>query len=223
MSGGPIAMKFLLLLLILGTCTGAVAKDNCPSKETRGWSAACFTTEGKTRRLKPQYLKQLKPDKTGVDLLWNDETHAFDAVNRTGVVVMPGVYVAGDFDYRQAEKGVSRFRSNGKCGYFKVTSFKVVIPPIYDVCYAFQEGMAYTCQDCTEYCSEDEDCHFPMMVDGWGFKFDLKGRVLRQFRLPPLEGACGSAGVAESGMRNGVRHWLRCNEDPNQLFIVPKS
>lgn len=216
-------MKHFLQLFLLATCLHAAAHAACPSKETDTWSADCFTTEGETRRLKPQYLKRIKPDKTGVDLLWNDETRYFDAVNRKGLVVMPGIYVTGDFDYRQAEKGVSRFSSNGKCGYFKVTSFKVVIPPIYDVCYAFQEGVAYTCQDCVEYCDEDEDCHLPMMVGGRGFELDLKGRVLKQFTLPPLERACGKAGVAESGMRYGVRHWLRCNEDPDHPFKMPKS
>lgn len=213
-------MKYLLLLFMLATCLDAAAKDTCPSQESGYWAAACFMTEGEVRRIKPQYLKRLKLDKSGFDVIFVEETLERLAVNRKGVVVIPGIRWTGDFDYPDAEGGVGRFAANGKCGFFKAPAFKIVIPAAYDFCDPFHDGEAAVCTNCREYCL-DEDCHLSTFVGGEGYVFNLKGRLLRRFQPPALEQACGKAGVAEVRNPDHKVPLLECKPDPNDPFKMP--
>jgi hypothetical protein len=211
-------MKYLAIALLLAACQYATAGTNCPSTKTNvRWSAACFMVEGETRRVKPQFRKRVVPEESGFAVISIDETLERLAVDRRGVVVVAGIAWTGDFDYPDAEGGVGRFTVKGKCGYFKASSFKIVVPPIYDVCEAFHDGTAAVCKNCVRYCM-DLDCHLSRFVGGEGYILDPRGRVLRRFAPPPLERACGRAGVAEAGQPSKNSASLRCNEDPGDPF-----
>jgi hypothetical protein len=213
-------MKYLLFLFMLATCLDAAAKIKCPSPKSGRWPAACFTTEGEVRRIKSPYLKRLELGKSGFDVISVEETHEWLAVDRKGVVVIPGIYWTGDFDYPDAEGGVGRFESNGKCGYFKAPAFKVVVPAAYDFCEAFHEGEAGVCTDCRRYCL-DQDCHLSTFVGGKGYVFNLKGCLLRRYQPHTLEQACGKAGVAEVRNPDAKVPLLLCKPDPDDPFKMP--
>ncbi len=213
-------MRSLLLALILlcTACAASATESPCPStRSNEQWSAACFDATGAVRRVKPQYLRNIVPNKSGMAVIVIAEPFEVVAVDRRGVVVVPGIASAGDFDYPHAEGGIGRFYAGGKCGYFRSGSFQVVVPPEYAACRAFREGEALACRDCMRYCT-DEDCHDSKFVGGQGFVFDARGRRLRQFALPRLEESCGKAGVAEVGKLDGGTPLLRCKNDPDSPF-----
>lgn len=206
---------FFIAVALLGCCAyAAAAAPKCPSTQSNDeWSAECFeTTDGK-RRVKPQYRKSIVPNKFGKAVIVVGGPFEVLAVDRLGLVVVPNIRTSGDFDYPKAEAGIGRFSSDGKCGYFRTGSFKVIVPPAYEECMPFHEGTALACRDCKRYCTSGS-CEDSTVVGGQGFVFDDKGRLQRQFALPELEKACGRAGVAEVGKRDGPTPFLKCNPEP---------
>jgi hypothetical protein len=195
-------------------CAPAV-NEACPGEGE--WAAACFETSAGTRQLKPQYRSRLATGKSGVAVIAIAEPREMVAVDRRGVVIVPGIFHTGDFDYPTAEQDVARFQATGKCGFFSSATFKVLVAAEFDQCRAFREGEAIACKDCKRYCTEDE-CKDSKLVGGQGFAFDAKGKLLRQFALPGLEAACGRAGVAEVENGDGASPRLKCKKDPNSPF-----
>ncbi len=191
------------------------ANEVCPNVDE--WAASCFETAAGKRQLKPEYRSRLALEKSGVALIVIAEPRELVAVNRSGAVIVPGIFHTGDFDYPTAEQGVGRFQATGKCGFFNSDTFNVLVAPEFDQCRAFRDGEAIACKDCKRYCTEAE-CQDYKLVGGRGFAFDAKGKLLRQFALPNLEAACGRAGVAEVREGNGRLPRLKCKEDPKSPF-----
>jgi hypothetical protein len=205
---------FLACLLVLaGGC--ANAEDACPARGE--WSAACFEAKGATRQVKPAYRAKLPLQKSGMAVLTISEPRELVAVDRKGVVVIPGIFHTGDFDYPSAEQGVGRFEAGGKCGYFSTATFHALVPAAYDQCQAFHEGEALACKDCVRYCTEDE-CQDSVLVGGRGFAFDARGKLLREFALPTVDAACGSAAVARVSKMPGAVPRLKCEPGAGSPF-----
>lgn len=125
------------------------------------------------------------------------------------MVVVPGIFVAGDFDYPRPEGGLVRFRDGARCGYFDPHSFQIRIPARYDQCMSFQHGSTSVCHDCAVYCTEPE-CQDSMFIGGQALALDGEGRVLRRFTPPPLEQACHGKAPAQVARHGRGRAYLRC-------------
>ena len=205
----------ILALVLLGSIVHAAeAAPKCPSTQANDqWSAECFETVGEKRRVKSQYRKNIVPNKFGRAVIVIAEPFEVLAVDRQGLVVVPGIYAGGGPDYPKAEAGIGRFSSGRKCGYFRTGTFTVIVPPEYGQCQPFQEGTALACQDCVRYCRSGE-CEDSTLIGGQGFVFDIKGRIQRQFSLPTLEEACGRVGVEEVSRGDGSMPFLKCRPEP---------
>jgi hypothetical protein len=193
----------LCFMLMASACS---ASDPCPAGAD-DWAAACFQQQAGIRQVRPAHLGKLVVDRSGHAVLRVAETKELVAVDRRGVVVVPGIYHTGDFDYQQARAGLGRFRSGGKCGYFDVGNFEIRIPATFDQCEAFDES-ATVCTDCVAYCL-DGDCHERLMVGGQGYHLDQRNRVLSRFTPPVLAQACQGAPPA-SVERTPGKAVLRC-------------
>ncbi|MYN29881.1 hypothetical protein [Duganella levis] len=203
----------LLVALMPVACSAAASCP--PSSPDEDWSAACFTGQRAVRQLKREYLARLKFDRSGHAVIVIERPRELVALDRRGVVVVPGIYHAGDFDYPHARAGLGRFRSGAKCGYFDSSNFQVRIPARFDHCEAFDES-ATVCADCVSYCL-DGDCHERVMVGGQGYRLDQRNRVLERFTPPALAQAC--SGVPPDSVEhtpgNAV---LRCPAALNSPF-----
>lgn len=92
----------------------------CPvRKEGIVWSLACFETVGQTRQVRHEFRDHLMVNEMGFETILVAEPLELVAVDRDGVVVLPGIAHGGDFDYPTAANGIGRFNSDGKCGYFR--------------------------------------------------------------------------------------------------------
>ncbi|MEW6761428.1 MAG: hypothetical protein AB1437_11435 [Pseudomonadota bacterium] len=196
----------VLLAAMLFT-TPAEAADACPEKgENTEWAASCFEANKGGRRLKPQYVKHLRFDRSGHATLVIIEPREVVAVNRQGKVVVPGIRYTGDFDFRDAEGGIARFettpttpgsKARPQCGYFDSRSFRIVIPAEYAQCMPFAKGEAIACKDCVSVCTEPE-CQHSLLMDGEGVALGPDGTIRRRFKLPDMKTACAEPGSAES-------------------------
>lgn len=205
----------LACLFALSAGCATAANEACPGDGE--WAAACFETSAGKRQLKPEHRSKLAFEKSGMAVIVIAEPREMVAVDRRGIVIVPGIFHTGDFDYPTAVQHVARFQATGKCGFFSSATFNVLVPAEFDQCRAFQDGEAIACKDCKRYCTQDE-CKDYKLVGGQGFAFDAKGKLLRQFALPKLEAACGRAGVAEVGKGDGAYPHLKCKKDPNSPF-----
>lgn len=208
----------LIWMFAAWSAHAAEAEAECPAqKEGVAWSRDCFDTVGQTRQVKPEFRDRITVNAKGFETILVAEPLELVAVDREGRVVLPGIAHTGDFDYPTAERGVGRFSSGGKCGYFQSASFKITIPPVYEACHPFRAGRAVVCRDCVAYCVEPE-CQSRQFVGGKGYELDAKGKVLREFTPPTLENACGKAGVAEVGKLHDTIPMLVCNTWPALRF-----
>jgi hypothetical protein len=207
----------LLLFLVFTPLRAFAGGPECPAKGGgEGWDPGCFTVNDGVRQLKPQYLSKLKFKKSGKAVILIEDPREVVAVDRRGRVVVPGIYHTGDFDYPSAPRGVARFESNGKCGFFQSRTFKILVPAEYDHCHSFHDGeTARACKDCEDYCTEVE-CQLSVMVGGQGFDFNAKGQLQASYVLGSLEDAC-SHGI-EKLVKEGLYRYLKCKDDPNHPF-----
>jgi hypothetical protein len=203
----------LMLALMTVSCSAA---ESCPSSAQQGdWDAACFAGSGQQRRVKQEHLDKLKFDDSGHALIVIERPRELVAVDRRGMVVVPGIYHTGDFDYPHARAGLGRFRSGAKCGYFDSSNFQIRIPATFDQCDAFDES-ATVCADCVSYCL-DGDCHERVMVGGKGYRLDQRNRVLDRFTPPALAQACN--GVPPNSVERAPgKAVLRCPAEGNSPF-----
>jgi hypothetical protein len=207
-------MKWLMAALLL-VSRFALADPCPPSSQQEDWSATCFKGQGATRQVKLEHLTRLKFDRSGHALIVIERPRELVAVDRQGLVVVPGIYHTGDFDYPNARAGLGRFRSGAKCGYFDSSNFQIRIPASFDECEAFDES-ATVCADCVSYCV-DHDCHQRVMVGGKGYRLDQRNRVLSRFTPPSLAQACN--GVPPNSVeRTAGKSILRCPPDVNSPF-----
>lgn len=211
----------------------ARAADACPSAGggsgggDREWSAQCFEDHDGERRVKPQYLKRLDFNRYGMATIAISSPRELLAVDRRGVVVVPNIRHAGDFDYPSAEQGVGRFavqRRNAdgkpvlKCGYFKAEQFSIVVPPLYDQCQPVQAGEGDACTDCVRYCT-DADCHDSVFVGGKGVVLSADGKILRTYQPPSLDKVCGAPELASvRAVNGGATQVLTCKPGANSPF-----
>ena len=204
------------VLMLASFCAHAANKteEDCPAKkEGIAWSRTCFETVGETRQVKAEYRDRIALKASGFETILVAEPIELVAVDRDGIVVVPGIAHTGDFDYPTADRGVGRFYSGDKCGYFQSKSFKIVIPATYDACFPFRDGTALVCRDCVSYCIEPE-CMNEKFVGGKGYRLNLRGNVVREFVPSPLDDACGPAGVAEVGKLYDTIPMIVCNPAP---------
>ncbi|HEY0588541.1 MAG TPA: WG repeat-containing protein [Pseudoduganella sp.] len=207
---------FAIFLIFVASIAYAAsdAEAECPvDKVGSPWSRACFESVGDVLQVKPEYRHRVMPNASGFETILVAEPLELFAVNREGVVVVPGIAHTGDFDYPRAERGVGRFYSGGKCGYFQSKSFKIVVPAIYDACSAFREGKAVVCSECVRYCI-GEECKNEQFVGGKGYELALNGKVIEEFVPSTLEDACGPVGVAKATTTYGKVPMLVCNTRP---------
>ena len=212
-------MRSIMLASLLALAAGCVsaAEDPCPAGDE--WAASCFENSGAARQVKPQYRSRLAVKKSGIAVMTIAEPHEVVAVDRQGVVVIPGIFHTGDFDYPTAVQGVGRFRAAGKCGYFNTATFRILVPAEYAQCQTFRDGEALACKDCERYCTEVE-CQNSTVVGGQGFVFNAKGKLRRKLALPRVEDACGRAGVAQVTREGRATPYLQCKEDPDSPFTL---
>jgi len=207
----------LLLFLVLAPLCAFAAAPGCPATDGGdGWDENCFTVKDGVRALKPQHLRKLKFKKSGKAVIVMDNPRQVVAVDRRGRVVVPGIYHAGDFDYPTAPRGVARFESNGKCGFFQSRTFKILVPAEYDHCHSFHDGETATaCKDCENFCTEVE-CQDSVMVGGRGFDFDAKGQLQRSYDVGGLDRACPHG--VEQLVRKERYRYLKCKDGPSDPF-----
>jgi len=210
-------MRSILLACLFALAAGCVSAAEGPCPAGDEWAAGCFENSGAMRQVKPQYRNRLAAKKSGITVITIAEPREVVAVDRQGVVVIPGIFHTGDFDYPTAAQGVGRFRLVGKCGYFNTTTFRTLVPAEYAQCQPFHAGEALACKDCERYCTE-VDCQNSTVVGGQGFVFNAKGKLRRKVALPKLEDACGRAGVAQVTREGRATPYLRCKEDPDSPF-----
>jgi len=210
-------MRSILLACLSALAAGCVSAAQAPCPAGDEWAAGCFENSGAMRQVKPQYRNRLAAKKSGITVITIAEPREVVAVDRQGVVVIPGIFHTGDFDYPTAVQGVGRFRLVGNCGYFNTTTFRTLVPAEYAQCQPFHAGEALACKDCERYCTE-VDCQNSTVVGGQGFVFNAKGKVRRKVALPKLEDACGRAGVAQVTREGRATPYLRCKEDPDSPF-----
>jgi len=86
----------LAWLLALAAGMAGAAEPSCPRGDD--WSAACFEKVGGERRVKARYLPRLARQPSGMAVVVIDDPREMVAVDRRGVVRVPGIYHAGDFD-----------------------------------------------------------------------------------------------------------------------------
>lgn len=216
---------FILLCMMLAGAPCRAA-ELCPStKANSDWSSRCFEGKDPVRRVKAQYLNNIKTDKHGVATILIESPRELVAVNRRGVVVVPGIYHIGDFDYPDAEKGLGRFSTTvrnqrgepvSKCGYFRAPQFKIVVPAIYDNCRAVHDGEALVCTDCERYCTEYE-CQNSVFIGGKNVVFDDGGQVIREPAPLSLADVCGGPQFVRVEKRPGTPY-LRCLPRPDSPF-----
>ncbi|MES2319383.1 MAG: WG repeat-containing protein [Pseudomonadota bacterium] len=194
----------------------APAEGLCPQAD-KEWSAQCFEESGGVRRIKSQHLKRIVVDKSGHAVIVIDQPRELVAVDRKGVVVVPGIFHTGDFDYPDAEKNLGRFSTKvnnaSKCGYFNGSNFRIIIPASYDQCQAFHEGTALACKDCEVYCTVSE-CQDSVFVGGTNFILDGKNKVVRKpIPMTPAE-VCGGQEFVRIERDRHSKPFLNCLTHP---------
>lgn len=184
-------------------------------------TVSCSAATTPLRHVTPEQLRDASFDKSGHAVVLIEAPRELVAVDRRGVVVVPGIYHTGDFDYPTPRGHLGRFRDGGKCGYFDVRNFQIRVPATYDQCLSFGEDSAQACNDCQSYCI-DSECHGRMLVGGRGVEIDRRARIVRQFNHPSLAQACGGRGgtVERPGSGNA---WLNCPPDPHSPFQMEKT
>jgi hypothetical protein len=210
-------MKALLTFLICWIASCCYAAGVCPQPGQGDWAAACFWHTEHGRQIKPAYLHNVHFDAGGHAVLRIAESFELVAVDRRGAVVVPDIFYLTDFDYPRPRGHLARFREGGKCGYFDVRNFKIVIPAAYDQCMSFRDGRGRACVDCKAYCT-DPDCHDSIFVGGKGLDLDDRGRVAREFALPPLALACPGKQPGALRQQGSGSVWLNCPGDPGAPF-----
>jgi len=204
----------------LSSCSAA---SLCPpTDKAPDWPGVCFV-EGQSgeRLVRSQYVKNIKLNRHGVALIMIERPRELVAVNAAGKVVIPGIRHTGDFDYPAPPEGLGRYdvpandrRNSGKrrCGYFDVSTFRIVLPAAYDYCERFDEGAAKVCTDCVEYCTVPE-CQNSVAVGGQAMLIDTQGNPLRQVVQPTLADVCRSRGTVKIGKTTSSRPLLECVSD----------
>jgi hypothetical protein len=189
-------MKVLLLgiffaLLYAATGNIANASPKNPTCLKTQWTEACFDHTAVGRRIKPQYLKRIRFQRNGFAVLHLKSGETI-AVDKKGRVVVPGI-VTGNYDFRDAEGGIAMFSIPAKnstskfdrynCGYFQLSNFEIIIPPVYNRCDDFQNQKAYVCTNCRHDCV---DCNSVRYYGGEGFVINTKNEILQRITLPKL-------------------------------------
>jgi hypothetical protein len=213
-----LSAAMLALLLAFGSLSCAAAEP-CPRTDRQlDWSSRCFEAKDAARRVKAAYVKRIVADQSGHALIMIGQPRELVAVDRGGVVTIPGIFHTGDFDYPNAREGLGRFQvasrnqrgeAVAKCGYFDAATLKIAIPPVYDHCQPFDQGAAAVCNDCAMYCTEAE-CQNSVLVGGQGFAIDKGNQLLRRFTPPSLDTVCGGPSLVQLKKIGGTRAYLRC-------------
>ncbi len=179
-------MKLIAYFLLYFAVAAAQAAEPCPpTHKDLEWSAACFEATGTERRVKQQYLRNIRSNKATIRI---DGTFELLAVNRRGKVLVPHIWFAGDFDYPTAPGNVGRY-GKGACGYFDTVTFKILVPAVYDHCTPFHENKGEVCTGCERLCTDD-DCHDSVQAGGTGYTVNRKNQVLHTAPLPTREAIC---------------------------------
>ncbi len=220
---------FAVLLPILMGCSSAhsISAELCPpTNKNLEWSSKCFTGTTPTRKVKPQYIRQIVPTKAGFATIMIDSPRELLVVDASGAVRVPNIVHTGDFDFPHAENGLARFeikmrnrrgRASTKCGYFNSTNYRVVIPALYDECLTFRDHVATVCKGCSKYCTESE-CQNSIFVGGHGLVIDRNNKVLQHFSPPDLGNACGENQLGKVTRLGKSTRYLNCSAAPDSAF-----
>ena len=184
-----VAMLLTLACIASGNpANAATRKETCPKAE---WTKACFDHTAAGRRIKGRYLNRIKFQKNGFAVIHLDPYETV-AVNKKGDVVVPGI-VSGNYDYRDAKDCIAMFSIPAKnatssfnrynCGFFRLSDFKIIVPPVYNRCEGFHNQTAYVCKNCRPDCIE---CNVVAYYGGEGFVINKNNDILRRVSLPKL-------------------------------------
>lgn len=214
---------FYCLLLLCAGVTATATAASCPqTNKDHEWSADCFESTANGRRVKAEYLRNMRPKKSGVDVIAIKQPRELLAVDRRGRVLISHINHTGDFDYPTAPDNMGRFGvasrdASGKpvfkCGYFDTARFKVVIPAQYDHCRSFQNHEARVCNDCIEYCTESE-CQNSVFLGGTGFTLNRHNKVISSGPQRTLDSICGGKATVDN--TQGTTPHLWCGKPPER-------
>lgn len=117
------------------------------------------------------------------------------AVSKTGKVTPVIKTHLRDFVFRRPKREIERFGYVGnygdkdyrfKCGYYRVTKFQVLVPPVYDLCAPMNDGRALVCNDCVHNCDvSGGDCDMPNFLGREGLIINERNEILQKVELPP--------------------------------------
>ena len=218
--------QFSVAALLMGYASLAFSGTACPPTNlNKDWSAACFAKTGDGRRVKPNYINNLRLNQYGRTTIMIADPRELVAVDRDGKVVIPGIRHTGDHDYPNAHLGIGRFYSSSKisggkqasCGYFETRRLRVIVPARFDHCQPFKEKHAFACTDCVSYCSEP-DCQDSVLVGGVGTMLRSDGRTRKTFTLPTLDTVCARPDLLRIIKLSSGAAMLQCLTGPGDPF-----
>ncbi len=219
-------LRFIVTAFGLLLAYAATAGEHCPQTGANGiWSADCFENKGTERRIIPKYLNRIEFSANGMAVVVIDRPRETVAIDRRGLIVIPGIHAGGDSDWPGSEEGISRFSMQGeepggrvvsKCGYFRIRELAIITPARYDSCKPFFHGKAQACTNCQAYCALD-GCHKLTFIGGEGFSIGADGKVEKTFTPPSLENAC-ETGKPPAITGTGDVKYLKCGPSPSDPF-----
>lgn len=220
--------RFIFAVVLTVYTSLASSAERCPPTNLNlDWSAECFETKGGTRKVKQDFIKNLKLNQYGMTTVLIAVPRELVAVNRKGKVVVPGIRHTGDFDYPNAHAGIGRFYSNGgtgasrtQCGYFTSERFGIIVPARFDHCEPFKVSQALACTNCVSYCTES-DCQDSVLVGGQGTIIEKDGVTQKTFSLPSLETVCLKPELVRISKLSTGADMLRCVNGSGDPFNAP--
>lgn len=198
------------MMMLAMLSNAASASTICSSNTLDGaWASQCFDVVHGGRRVKQEFVGNLKFNRNGIATVLIDKKNELVAVNRRGEIVVPNIRHTGDFDYPDAPSRIGRYeveqldhdgKVKAKCGYFSMDSYEIILPAQFDHCQSFKTKETSACNDCAAYCNS-EDCQNITYVGGAGFVIRRDGKIARKLQLPGFDEICKvnySAKVVES-------------------------
>jgi hypothetical protein len=218
--------RFFIAVLLMANASRVFSAEPCPPTNlNRDWSVECFEGKSDSRRVKADFLKNLRPNRYGMTTILIAEPRELVAVDRNGKLAIPGIRHTGDFDYPNAHLGIGRFyssrtdrgRERVRCGYFEAGRFRVIVPARFDHCAPFEGEYGLACTGCVSYCSEP-DCQDSILVGGKGTMLGSDGSVRKTFAPPTLDTVCASPDLLRISKLSTGAAMLRCQNGPDDPF-----
>lgn len=186
-------VNYLVSVMLVCAATAGMARENlCPStKKSREWSAGCFEKTAAGLQVKSQHRQNIHANGSGYAAIITGSPLEVIAVSKAGKVVPLQRKHLKDFHFKPPESEISRFgyvTNQGdkdyrfKCGYYRVKKFKILVPPIYDLCAQMVNGRALVCTHCVARC-DSEECDKYEFFGSEGLIINDKNEVIDKIKL----------------------------------------